>query len=55
MNLAFAIDRRLISDYPPGAVGSYAQLDGGGSDHLLLRVTVGAGALAATPAPGFRP
>lgn len=35
--------------------GSYAQHDGGGSDHLLFRVTVGAAELAATPAPGFRP
>jgi endonuclease/exonuclease/phosphatase family metal-dependent hydrolase len=38
-----------------GAVLAYAQKDGGGSDHLMIMITVGLRELAHAAAPGFRP
>jgi endonuclease/exonuclease/phosphatase family metal-dependent hydrolase len=38
-----------------GAVLAYAQKDGGGSDHLMIMITVGLPELAHAAAPGFRP
>jgi endonuclease/exonuclease/phosphatase family metal-dependent hydrolase len=38
-----------------GAVLAYAQKDGGGSDHLMIMITVGLRELAQAAAPGFRP
>ena len=38
-----------------GAVLSYAQKDGGGSDHEMIMITLSLDALARAPAPGFRP
>lgn len=38
-----------------GAALSYAQTDGGGSDHQMIMLTLGMTELAAAAAPGFRP
>jgi endonuclease/exonuclease/phosphatase family metal-dependent hydrolase len=38
-----------------GAVLGYAQKDGGGSDHLMIMITLGLRELAQAAAPGFRP
>jgi endonuclease/exonuclease/phosphatase family metal-dependent hydrolase len=51
------VDRFYLSRelWESGAVHSYAQKDGGGSDHLMIMITLGQDQLAAAAAPGFRP
>ncbi len=51
------VDRFYLSGelWESGAVRSYEQRDGGGSDHLLLMITLRLDELAAAAAPGFRP
>ena len=50
------VDRFYLTPelWEAGAVWSYAQKDGGGSDHLMIMITVGLRELAAA-APGFQP
>jgi endonuclease/exonuclease/phosphatase family metal-dependent hydrolase len=38
-----------------GAIRSYAQKDGGGSDHHMIMITVGRDKMSRATAPGFRP
>ena len=50
------VDRFYLSRelWESGAVSSYAQKDGGGSDHLMIMITVRLDKLAAATAPGFQ-
>jgi hypothetical protein len=51
------VDRFYLTPelHESGAVQSYAQKDGGGSDHHMIMITLGRSELAAAVAPGFRP
>jgi endonuclease/exonuclease/phosphatase family metal-dependent hydrolase len=51
------VDRFYLSRelWGSGAVQSYTQKDGGGSDHLLIMITLGQNELACAEPPGFRP
>jgi endonuclease/exonuclease/phosphatase family metal-dependent hydrolase len=51
------VDRIYVTDalWDCGAVRSYAQVDGGGSDHQLVMITLGLDELASATAPGFQP
>ena len=50
------VDRIYVTSelWACGAVLSYAQQDGGGSDHQMIMITLSLDALAGTAAPGFR-
>jgi endonuclease/exonuclease/phosphatase family metal-dependent hydrolase len=51
------VDRAYVTTelWEARAVQSYAQRDGGGSDHHMFMITLGLAELTATAAPGFRP
>jgi endonuclease/exonuclease/phosphatase family metal-dependent hydrolase len=51
------VDRFYLTPelWESGAVWSYAQKDGGGSDHQMIMITLGLRELAAAAAPGFQP
>ena len=51
------VDRIYVTGelWKSGAVLSYAQKDGGGSDHHMIMITVGRDELARATPPGFRP
>lgn len=51
------VDRIYVTSelWACGAVMSYAQKDGGGSDHQMIMITLAADKLARATAPGFRP
>lgn len=51
------VDRIYVTAelWKSGAVRSYAQKDGGGSDHQMIMITLGPDELARATAPGFRP
>ena len=51
------VDRFYVSAelWESGAVRSYAQKDGGGSDHQMIMITLATDKLARATAPGFRP
>lgn len=56
INSGNRVDRAYATKelWDSGAVTSYAQKNGGGSDHEMFMFTIAVAALAAIPAPGFR-